>query len=63
MATIRAHGSFVPFNLPLEGDGCVVVLEYLFGLRFSLQERTMYLEQEICAAGGKTSRTIFDAKE
>ena len=62
MATIRAHGSFVPFNLPLENDGCVVVLEYLLGLRFNLQIGTMYVEQEIYSASGIVSRTILMQK-
>lgn len=37
MATIHAHGSFVPFTLPLEDDSHVGVLDDMLGLRFNLQ--------------------------
>jgi hypothetical protein len=60
MATIRAHGSFIPFILPLESDGCVVVLEDLLGLRLNLQVGTMYVE--IYSVGGEVSRTILMQK-
>jgi len=62
MATIRADRSFVPFNLPLEGDGCVVVLEDSFGLRFNLQVGIMYVELEMYSIGGNVSRTILMQK-
>ena len=57
MATVCAHGSFIPFDLPLEGDGCVVVLEDLLDLRFNL-----YIKQEMYFAGGELSRIILMQK-
>jgi hypothetical protein len=36
MATIRAHGSFVSFILPLQDNGHVNVTEDLLSLRFNL---------------------------
>ena len=62
MATIRAHGSFVPFTLPLQDDGHVGVLEDLLSLRFNLQMGTMYLEQEMYFADGQVCETIMIQK-
>jgi hypothetical protein len=47
MATIRAHGPFVPFMLPLQDDGHVGDSEDLLNLIFNLQIGTMYLEHEM----------------
>jgi hypothetical protein len=62
MATIRAHGSFVPFILPLQDDGHVNVTEDLLSLRFNLQVGTMYLEQEMYSADGEVYETILVQK-
>jgi len=58
MATIRAHGSFVSFILPLQDDGHVSDSEDLLSLRFDLQIRTMYLEQEIYSTDGEVYEMI-----
>jgi hypothetical protein len=62
MATIRAHGSFVPFILPLQDDGHVSVSEDLLGLRFNLQIGSMYLEQEMYSPDGEVYETILVQK-
>ena len=62
MATIRAHGSFVPFILPLQDDGHVNVSEDLLSLRFNLQIGTMYLEQEMYSADGEVYETVLVKK-
>jgi hypothetical protein len=62
MATIRAPGSFVPFLLPLQDDGFVRVSEDLLSLRFNLQLRTMYLEQEMYSGDGEVYETILVQK-
>jgi len=62
MATIRAPGSFVPFLLPLQDDGFVRVSEDLLSLRFNLQLRTMYLEQEMYSEDGEVYETILVQK-
>ena len=62
MATIRAHGSFVPFILPLQDDGHVTVSEDLLSLRFNLQIGSMYLEQEMYSADGDVYETILVQK-
>jgi hypothetical protein len=62
MATIRAHGSFVPFILQLQNDGHVSVSEDLLSLIFNLQIGSMYLEQEIYFADGDVYEMIFVQK-
>jgi hypothetical protein len=62
VATIRAHGSFVPFILPLQDDGHVIVSEDLLSLRFNLQIGTMYLEHEMYSADGEVYETILVPK-
>ena len=62
MAIIRAHGSFVPFILPLQHDGHVSVSEDLLSLRFNLQIGSMYLEQEMYSADGEVYETILVQK-
>ena len=62
MATIRTHGSFVPFVLLLQDDNHVDVSEDLLSLRFNLQIRTMYLEQEMYSANGEVYETILVQK-
>ena len=62
MATIRAHGSFVPFTLPLQDDGRVGVLEDILSSRFNLQTGTMCLEQEMFSADGQVCETIMIQK-
>ena len=62
MATIRAYEFFIPFTLPLQDDGHVGVLEDLLSLRFNLQMRTMYIEQEIYFADGQVCETIMIQK-
>jgi len=62
MATIRTHGSFVPFTLPLQDDGHVVVSEDLLSLRFNLQIGTMYIEQEMYSTVGEVYETILVQK-
>src|ERR1700737_1294801 len=62
MATIRAHGSFVPFILPLQDDGHVNVSEDLLSLRFNLQIGSMYLEQEMYSADEEVYETILVQK-
>ena len=46
MATIWAHGLFVPFTLPLDDVGHVGVLEDFLSLRFNLWIRSMHMKQE-----------------
>jgi hypothetical protein len=62
MATIRAHGSFVPFILPLQDDGHVTVSEDLLSLRFNLQVGTMYLKHGMFSADGEVYETILVPK-
>jgi hypothetical protein len=62
MATTRAHGSFVPFILPLQDDGHVSVSEDLLSLRFNLQIGSMYLEQEMYSTDGEVYETILVQK-
>jgi hypothetical protein len=62
MATIRAHGSFVPFILSLQDDGHVSVSEDLLSLRFNLQIGTMYLEHEMYSTDGEVYETILVQK-
>jgi hypothetical protein len=62
MATIRAHGSFVPFILSFEDNGHVSVSDDLLSLRFNLQIGTMYLEQKIYSADGEVYETILVQK-
>jgi hypothetical protein len=62
MATIRGHGSFVPFILSLQDDGHVSVLEDLLSLRFNLQIGTMYLEHEMYSADGEVYEMILVPK-
>jgi hypothetical protein len=62
MAAIRAHGSFVPFMLPLHDDGHVGVSEDLLSLRFNLLIGTMYLEHEMYSANGEVYETILIQK-
>jgi hypothetical protein len=62
MATTRAHGSFFPFILPLQDDGHVSVSEDLLGLKFNLQIRSMYLEQEMYSPDGEVYETILVQK-
>ena len=59
MATIKAHGSFVSFTLPLQDDGHVGVLEDLLSLRFNLQMGTVYIEQEMYAGDGQVYEIIL----
>ena len=59
MATNRAHGSFVPFTLPLGDDGHVCISEDLFSLRFDLWIGTMYVEQEMHNVDSDISKTIL----
>ena len=59
MTTIRSHGSFVFFMLPLQDDGHVDVSEDLLSLRFNLQIGTMYLEQQMYFANGKVYETML----
>jgi hypothetical protein len=62
MATIRTHGSFVPFILPHQDDGHVSVSEDLLSLRFNLQIGSMYLEQEMYSTDGEVYETILVQK-
>ena len=48
--------------LPLQDDGFVCVSEDLLSLRFNLQLRTMYLEQEMYSADGEVYETILVQK-
>ena len=59
MATIKAHGSFVSFMLPLQDDGHVGVLEDPLSLRFNLQMGTVYIEQEMYAGDGQVCEIIL----
>ena len=59
MATIRVHGSFVPFMLPFYDDGHVGVSKDLVSLRFNLQIGTMYLEQEMYYVDGEVYEMIL----
>ena len=63
MATIRAHGSFVPFMLPLHDDGHVGVSEDLLGLRFNLHIGTIYLKHDIYFADGEVYEKNFGSKK
>lgn len=58
MATIRGHGSFVPFALPLKDDSHVDVLENLVGLRYNLHIITMYMKQEMYYENGDVSKQL-----
>ena len=59
MATIKAHGSFVPFILPLHDNDHTDIWEVLFSLTFNLHMRTIYLEQERYAVDGEVyERTL-----
>jgi hypothetical protein len=62
MATIRAHGSFVPFILSLQNDGHVSVSKNLLSLRFNLQIGTMYLELEMYSADEEMYEMILVPK-
>lgn len=48
--------------LPLQDDGFVCVSEDLLSLRFNLQLRIMYLEQEMYSADGEVYETILVQK-
>jgi len=62
MATIRAHGSFVPFILPLQDEGHMSVSKDLLSLRFNLQIGTMYLEYDIYYADWQVYEMILVQK-
>ena len=62
MTTIRAHGSFITFMLPLQDDGHVDVSEDLFNLKFNLQIGTMYLEQNMYSADEEVYETVLVQK-
>lgn len=50
------------FTLSFVGDGQVVVLEDLLGLRFNLQNGTMYVEHDMYSANGDVPETIVMQK-
>ena len=62
IATIRGHGSIVPFTLPLQDNDHVGILEDLLNLRFNLQMGTMYIEQEMYSKDGQVCETILIQK-
>lgn len=47
MTTVRAHGSLVPFTLPLEIDDHLGVSKYMLNLKFNLHVETMNVKQEM----------------
>lgn len=57
--TIRAHDSLICLILPLVDDGHVSVPEDMLSLRFNLNIRTMYVEQEMYSMNGDISETIL----
>lgn len=58
MATIRAHGSYVPFTMPLGVDDLAVISYDLLGLRFNSWIGTLLLEQKMYNKEGDISQTI-----
>ena len=60
IATIKAHGTMLPFTLPLEDDGFAYnVYKLLFGSWFNLQIGTMYIHHEMCIVDGDVYETIM----
>jgi hypothetical protein len=59
MATIKAHGSFVPFTMPLGVDDLVVISFDLLGLRINSWIGTLHLEQKMYNKEGEISQTIL----
>lgn len=47
MTTVRAHGSLVPFTLPLEIDDHLGVSKYKLNLKFNVHVETMNVKQEM----------------
>ena len=62
MATIRAHGCFLPFMLSLQDNGHVDVSEDMLNLIFNLEIGTMYLEKEMYSADGEVYETVLVQK-
>lgn len=56
--TLKALDSLIPFILPLVDDGHVSVSEDMFRLRFNLNIRSMYLEQEMYTMDGDILKKI-----
>lgn len=59
MVTVRAHGYFVPFALPLEDDGYVCVMKYLLSLRLNIWIDTMFAKHEMYFVDGNILEMIL----
>lgn len=62
MASLRAHQSSIPFTLPLDASGFVLVYKSLVSLKFSFCMGTIHIEQEFISEIGLLFETVLVPK-